>query len=196
MTPLEAMALAINHWEGLFEANPNDTGNYVTLPDGTKKLVGTMRGVTPEAYANYAGIDPTTLTADQMKNNVTADVAAAIGIAKYYKNTGLDLLPWSQLIAIALDWGWGSGPITAVKHLQRLVNVDDDGEVGPATINAVNSYITQNSLKVACDNFTDARCKFYNTLVQSRPSNGVFLKGWLNRANWYRSTGDWFSKWN
>jgi peptide-methionine (S)-S-oxide reductase len=50
-TPREAIAFSILHWEGEWQNDPADSGNYAHAFDGTTRLVGTMRGVTPDAYA-------------------------------------------------------------------------------------------------------------------------------------------------
>ena len=71
----------------------------------------------------------------------------------------------------------------AIKLLQRSCNdcgkvVVVDGEIGPVTLNAVNS-LDGDSLVEA---MKGAAIQFYQDLVARKPSLGVFLKGWENRA--------------
>ena len=62
-TPHDCLRDAILRWEGEWQADPNDSGNYAHCHDGTTKLIGTMRGVTPDVYAEFKGIDSCTLAA-------------------------------------------------------------------------------------------------------------------------------------
>ena len=49
--PLDFLKLVIARWEGGYQSYADDAGNWVVLPDGTRRKVGTMRGVTPAALA-------------------------------------------------------------------------------------------------------------------------------------------------
>jgi len=92
-----------------------------------------------------------------------------------------------------LDIAVNSGPKTAIKMLQRVLNmagfgpVDVDGVLGPKTRQvAENAQIEmggylQNAI-------VEERIKFYNSIVERDPKQAVFIRGWLNRANSFRVT--------
>src|SRR5690606_26929880 len=120
-------------WEGLWQAMPEDAGNWVALPGGGRRLVGTMRGVTPAAFARWRGLQPWQVDAGRMKAEITLDVAVTIGLEHYYRQPGFDRLEWSPLVEIAVDIGWGSGPVRGIRMLQVLVGAEPDGIIGPRT---------------------------------------------------------------
>lgn len=124
-----ALALMFGH-EGGYSADKNDTGNWL---DG--KLVGTKYGVTGKTLAAHRG---KSVTAADVKA-LTISEAEAIYRKSYWTQSGGDLLPVGLDYA-AFDFGVNSGPATAVKKLQKVVGVTQDGTVGGQTIAAVNKY--------------------------------------------------------
>lgn len=88
-------------------------------------------------------------------------------------------------IAFALyDTAVNMGVNQAVKLLQRAININTseelevDGRIGDKTVNAVNN----NSGKYILQSFLLQRVEFYKNLAAKKPSQNVFLKGWLNRV--------------
>ena len=196
-SPADAFRLVIKTWEGEFTDNPADSGNWVQVPGGPARLVGTMRGVTAAVYARYAGIDSATLTSKQLKDGVTLDVAAKIFMLNYFEGPKLDHLTWSPLIEIVADIGWGSGPSKAIKMLQSQIGAAADGSVGPQTAEALDLYLERTPIEEACQAMVDARSNFYIAISQPGTKNAPFRKGWLNRANWASpSNPEWWSRWN
>ena len=187
-TPADAFSTAIAQWEGLWSDDPGDTGNYANGRNGTRKLIGSMRGVTPDVYATHLGIDPGTLTAAKMRAQITLSVAAQIAVTQFYEAPGFNLLPWSPLVAIALDAGWMSGASRGVKLLQQLVGADIDGDIGPQTAAMVTQYLGANSIDLACDALTQTRVEYFASISEPGTTDAKFRNGWTNRANWFLST--------
>ncbi len=182
MIPREAFKKAIETWEGGYQDSPDDAGN-LKRPDGT--VVGTMRGVTPAAWARFRGVAVETLTpADMMA--IGLDDAADVYERAYYKLPGFAKLRWCPATEVWVDIGWGSGPVTAIKKMQAFVGADGDGVIGPATILQYERWLGTRTMERAVDLVADWRCAFYKHLCEVRPANRIYLKGWLNRANWYR----------
>lgn len=77
------------------------------------------------------------------------------------------------------DIGCGSGPNKAAKVLQQALGVTVDGAVGAMTIDAANKC----DPKELVAKMRDIRINFYRSIVANNPSQGIFLQGWLNRAN-------------
>lgn len=85
----------------------------------------------------------------------------------------------NQSIAnILVDWFWGSG-IDGIKVPQRILNVKQDGIVGPKTIKAVNDY----NQKVLFDKIFKARELYFRTICQRDKTQYKYLGGWLRRLN-------------
>ncbi|WP_029015154.1 glycosyl hydrolase 108 family protein [Niveispirillum irakense] len=197
-TPATAFQTAIAQWEGLWEDDPNDTGNYANCAAGGSTLIGTMRGVTPDVYGAYLKVDPCSLSASQMQQGVTLAVAADIAVTQFYQGPGLNQLTWSPLVAIVMDFGWTSGPGQAVSCLQGLVGASQDGIPGPETSALVNQYIAAQGIAPACDAMTAARVQFYQSISQPGTPDFEYRDGWVNRANWFLSSNPspcWWDAW-
>lgn len=194
-SPKDAFKDAIGTWEGGFQQFEQDAGNWVKAPDGQRILVGTNFGVTPAALAKHRGKRPHEITEADIRA-LTLEEAAEIGMKHYYRAVGYDLLPWHPATEVWVDIGWGSGPRTSIKHLQRLIGTGDDGVIGPFTLQAFEEWIAGNGNEETVEQTAKWRRGFYRNIVRRRPQNGIFLRGWLNRANWYLpSNATWWGAW-
>lgn len=81
-----------------------------------------------------------------------------------------------------VDWGYNSGRKTVAKIVQRILNMEEDGIVGPKTLAAINSDDQEmlfNTLKIA-------RKVFLNNIIKRKPNQIVFYDGWMNRVNSFK----------
>jgi len=74
------------------------------------------------------------------------------------------------------DHGVNAGTKTAVKLLQRILNLQDDGSIGNMTTTAANNY-TGDIIK----EYKAAREKYYLDIIAKNPRLIVFKNGWFNR---------------
>ena len=74
-----------------------------------------------------------------------------------------------------MDMGVNAGPGRAGKMLQGIVGATKDGQIGPMTIAAVNSY--DNDIRLISE-FYEARLAYY----QSLRTWDTFGRGWERRA--------------
>jgi len=98
--------------------------------------------------------------------------AKSIARAAYWDTVRADELP-DVLRFQVFDAAYNSGPPQAVKWVQRAVDVDDDGAIGPATLAAVaasNRIFTAILLDVE-------RLEF----LAERPTWPAFGRGWARR---------------
>ena len=158
--------------EGGFQNNPKDDGNYAN-----DVLIGTNRGITPAALANYKNVNIATITVDDIKA-ITEDTAKEIYKQDYYYKPKINTLP-EYLQPTVFDMQIHSGS-NAIKILQRIIGVEDDGIIGPITLNALASR------PVTLNEYANERNKFYNNVVKNNPDKKDFIKGWKKRANSYR----------
>lgn len=195
-TPKDFLATVISMWEGKYQSYADDLGNYVTLPDGARRDVGTMRGVTPNALAAHRGVEPWTLTPDDMRA-VTLDEAVDIGYKHYYLDPHFDALPWGPATAALVDFGWGAGPGQAILSMQRLVGASPvDGAIGPVTAAAYAAWEAAAGWLASTEAIHDMRAAFYTTLARENPSDEQFLQGWLNRDDWASCADqEWWNSW-
>lgn len=105
----------------------------------------------------------------------------AFNVAKklYWDAVKADEFVNQSVAEFVFDWGYNSGPKTAIKKVQQIVGVKADGAIGPKTIAAINGANQEelfNKLKAS-------REAFFRAIVAKNPSQQKFLKGWLNRNN-------------
>lgn len=188
-TPFHELSYAIQTWEGLFQDESQDEANWVN-----GSLVGTMRGVTPAVLAAHRGIPIGFVTRDTMKT-VTLTEAAEIGVSRFYKGTGLDLLPWGPATAALVDVGWGSGPRQAILFAQRLAGATDDGVVGAETVRLYTNWVAQVGWEQATREVHRLRVAFYNLIIQRKPKWEIYRKGWMRRAGSMLPGTAWWRAW-
>jgi Glycosyl hydrolase 108 len=80
--------------------------------------------------------------------------------------------------AAVMDFGVNSGPSRSIKYLQRALSRPQTGKLNEGDIAAANA---QNHLKLAQRLIAD-REAFLRGIVNGNPSQGKFLRGWLNRT--------------
>jgi lysozyme family protein len=86
----------------------------------------------------------------------------------------------AQIIAdFVCDFGINAGVSTSAKHLQKVIGVTEDGDIGPETLLAVNS---SDSKQLIVKLVTD-RIAFYKDVAELHPQDEQFLTDWLWRAN-------------
>lgn len=131
------------------------------------------------------GITKATLSRWRGRAMTTADVKALdVGEARdiymvlYVSQPGfLDIA--EPLRTQLVDFGVHSGPAQAVRALQRVLGVTDDGILGPVTRAALAG---QNVAQVAREVW-QARVRYLAHVIAVRPTtSGPFVDGWLNRC--------------
>lgn len=143
--------------EGGYTNDPRDSGGM------------TNWGVTHIDWAAWVGHEP---SADEMRA-LTQDDVKPLYKRKYWDNLKCDDLPGGVDWAV-FDFGVNSGIGRSAKYLQRLVGVDADGVIGPATLAAVNAH----DPKILIENLCAARMDFLRGLSNF----DHFGRGWTTRV--------------
>lgn len=191
-SPHDEFKVNIARWEGLYQANPDDPGNWYN-----GQLIGTMRGVTPAVLQAYLGIDPVLITPQFMREAVTLDVAAEIGLRRYYVGY-IDPVYWCAPAAAVMDFGWGSGPGQAIKSTERdLLKMDNANfTFDPVSIAKWRMMYDNDGVMQMLWAWYDVREKFYDLICLENPRLQQFRLGWHNRAYWQTpATHEWWSHW-
>jgi len=129
----------------------------------------TMKGVTIatfRAYVNPKG------TKEDLKKITDAQLETVYRRQYWDKVHGAEL-PDGVDFAV-FDYAVNSGPSRAVKDLQKVVGVSQDGKVGPKTLEAIKAMGSRNVINKLCD----TRLAFLNRL-KTWPTFG---KGWTKRV--------------
>jgi lysozyme family protein len=84
---------------------------------------------------------------------------------------GIDLLVFDAAVNL--------GPETAVRLLQRVLRVREDGKVGPETLVAAEGFLPGGELRAL---YSEIRLRHYEDLVRLRPVHTPSLYGWRLRV--------------
>ena len=161
----------------LFKKILNFEGGYVNDPADSGGA--TNKGVTIGTWRNmgYDKDNDGDIDADDVKLITDAD-AEMVFKKGYWDKWKADKIKNQSVAEILVDWVWASG-IHGIKIPQEILGVKNDGLVGNITLgalNAINQEYIFNRIK-------QSRINFVNRLVERRPKDKRFIKGWLNRIN-------------
>lgn len=156
--------------EGGFVNHPNDPGGI------------TNKGITFVVFKKYAksllSIEP---TIENLKGITNQQVNKIYKFLYWDKIKGDDIK--SQSVAeILFDWAVNSGSDLAIKKVQKLLNLTQDGIIGNKTITEINN---QNSL-ILFNDIKSLRKRFYSDIILNNPKLEVFKKGWDNRIESFK----------
>lgn len=143
--------------EGGWADHPNDPGG------------ATMKGVTLATYRRY--VNPKASKSD-LREISDAEIATVYR-RHYWDAVHANQLP-SGLDYAMFDFGVNSGPSRAIKFLQKIVVVPQDGKMGPVTLSAVEEHNKANLILNLCVDRL-AWLKRLNTWK-------TFGKGWARRV--------------
>lgn len=157
-----ALPLILKH-EGGFVNHPKDPGG------ATNKgvTIGTLKrlGIDVDGDGDSDIVD--------LRNLRQQDVERVYKIF-YWDALKADHLPSGVDYAVS-DFGVNSGNSRAAKHLQKVVRVPQDGDIGPKTLAAVAKMDPQDIVNGLCD----SRMRFLRGLSKLWPTFG---KGWTRRV--------------
>ena len=160
MAKAEKLIPKILRWEGGFVNDPDDAGG------------ATNKGVTIATFRKFYGKEA---TIEQLKR-ITDEQWLRIFKVGYWDKFKADDINDQSVANICVDWLYNSG-IVAIKRVQKIVGVVDDGIVGPKTIGAINAK----DAEPLFFQIRAARIAFVETIVRNKPSQRKFLQGWKNR---------------
>lgn len=140
-------------------------GGYVNHPKDPGGA--TNHGVTQRVYDSYRASKG---KARQTVKNITNGEIGDIYKKQYWDAVRGDDLP-SGLDLAVFDFAVNSGPVRAIRTLQKVSGVEADGVLGPATIAVAK--------KALIGKYCEARLNFLRNL----DTFDTFGKGWTRRVN-------------
>ena len=109
---------------------------------------------------------------------LTRPRAFALYHRDYWRPLRADELP-RGLDLLVFDAAVNQGVAQAVKLLQRVLRVSDDGVLGPDTLGAASRWIPASELRAQ---YTGIRLRWYQELVALKPVHTPSLHGWRLRC--------------
>lgn len=156
-------------------------GGYVDHP--ADRGGATKYGVTQGTLSRYLGKIATKTDV----RNLTRDEAAEIYREGYYAGPNIDALP-RELQPFLFDCAVNHGPKRAIRFLQAVLNaagfgpLSVDGVAGPQTRRAAAKALKEMGPWLLAA-LVEERRVFYRLIVERDPTQVVFLRGWLARAD-------------
>ncbi|WP_245262674.1 glycoside hydrolase family 108 protein [Ensifer sp. BR816] len=166
--------------EGGYSNRSSDRGNWLH-----GALVGTKYGVTGATLAAHRGVK--SVTADQVRA-MSREEAVDIYRRSFWPQCGGDLLPPGLDYAV-FNSGGMSGPSRAVKILQSVLGVREDGHVGEQTLGAVRKY--PGGVSTLVHAYCDAYMRFLRSLTNAKTGFPVNGRGWTIRITGKDPKGEW-----
>lgn len=151
-------------FEGGFQKNYQDKGNWTGGKIGAGELRGTKYGISAASYPN---VDIASLTQEQAIEIYRRDYWDALKLSSITSNR----IAW-KIFDIAVN----CGRMTAAKMLQESVGVVADGLIGNITLQAVNNA---DIVKLMNDIVTQQQ-KHYEEIHNE--NNDWAFRGWMLRA--------------
>jgi lysozyme family protein len=109
--------------------------------------------------------------------NLTLEQATVIYTNDYWLKSGCDRLPLKLAIA-HFDFAVHSGPITAIKVLQRVIQATPDGILGAETLGKINQW----KLDDLINRYLTARLIYMDEDTDKDPTQKQFRSGWYDRV--------------
>ena len=168
-------------FEGGLSRDKNDSASSVTCPMMYKGHNDwhTNRGITYRTWIHYFGTE-----AKELFLNMEMKDVEYIFKKGYWDKVKGDSIESKAIAATLVSWAWGSGSKTAIKMIQRIVEVPVDGLIGRITIGAINDE-DEKELFARC---IQARREFFREITVHNPKNLKFIKGWLRRLDSFNET--------
>ena len=154
-------------FEGGFVNDPDDLGG------------ATNKGITYKTYKLYkrrkGQPEPTVEDLKNLSDEEFTEVLKTM----YWDNCLGDRINSQSVANAIVDWAWNSGTVTAVKEVQRILGVEDDGIIGNITLSAINSR----SPLPLFGAIQTARKFYIARICVGRIANKKYYFGWMNRIN-------------
>ena len=199
MANVEAIYPKTLNFEGGYQNDPIDTGNY----NVRHELIGTKYGITSNTYEAFLKKQVT----QQMMKDLDQDTAKKIMKTMYWDVINGDRIKNQSIAEQIFDWFWGSG-FTGIKETQEAINdalgnkMKVDFRLENWEVDLINSDPNQSDLHRL---IKEERINFLNRIIDRSVQNYIikqrskgieptdqdiikntykkYKKGWLNRAN-------------
>lgn len=169
----KAINIILKHEGGLVN-DPDDPGGITNFGLSIKFMKA--RGIDVDGDGD---VDPDDILA------LTKATASEIYCDEIWGPGGFDSIGDFYVATKIFDMDVNMGHERAVKIAQTAANamgakLDIDGDLGPKTIQAINSFDPTEYMV----ELKKAQVDFYQNLVVAKPKLKKFLPGWLKRASW------------
>lgn len=164
-------------------------GGYVNnkLDKGKETYCGISRAFHPN-WEGWSIIDAhkPLKTNQKLDNTLLQNYVYKFYLDKFYNPIKIDNIDNMLIAGHLFCHAVNAGQINAVKIIQKAINttyntnIVIDGKIGCITLSWLNKPEKQSDL---ITEIIKLRKTYYENIVKNKPSQSIFLKGWLNRVN-------------
>lgn len=148
--------------EGGYTNHPDDLGGPTNL------------GIALNTYKQYCGQEKTIKDLRNMSYGTWEKIMKDL----YWDKCLADKIENQSVAEITVDWCVNSGMV-GLRKVQEIAGVKPDGIAGPKTLAAINGSDSEELF----NRIVAARKQFYTNIVKNRPTQKVFMNGWMNRLS-------------
>lgn len=148
-------------YEGGYVNDPRDPGGMTNL--GVTRRVWEGWTHKPSCEAEMRALKPATV--------------APLYRVQYWNAVSGDQLPGAIAFCV-FDFAVNAGVNRAARYFQRIVGVNEDGHIGPASLAALDKWLTTRSVAEFVKQYAEIKRAFYKAL----PKFPIYGKGWLARV--------------
>jgi lysozyme family protein len=159
--------------EGGFQKDPDDTGNWTGGAKGVGELKGTKYGISAHEFPD---LDIENLTQNQADDIYRTGRPPQV---PPFWNPLYDQIESQPVANKLFDLGVLFGRGTAVKNIQSLVKMVQDGSFGPHTLVAVNESDPTSLLSA----YKTTMVSHAIGIANAQPGKRKDLAGWIKRIN-------------
>lgn len=143
----------------------------------------TFIGVTLSTFRGWCKTQGQTLPASRSAQTAALKALAfdewrRIAKSLFWDPSRADMIEDQRIATMVVDQRWVGG-VAMIKAFQRALALVPDGIVGPKTLAALNAPDRTSTLGT----LRAAAIRRYNSIVDRDPSQGINLRGWINRVN-------------
>lgn len=131
------------------------------------------------AWDGWAFIDASPKPAILEKNEVLQEMVEQFYLVNFWQPINGNRIMYQSTAEELFLSAVNIGIKKACMLAQEAAGVRIDGAIGDKSILAINSIAPD----VFCERYTELEMKYYEAIVDRKPEQGKFLRGWIARAN-------------
>jgi lysozyme family protein len=155
--------------EGIYSFDPNDSGGK------------TCMGISEANWPKWEGwkiVDSLSSTKEMATHPQLQKLVQSFYLQNFWNPIKGDSISSQNIANSIFDFAVNTGVKTSVMLTQRTIGVKDDGIIGKDTLSTLNSF----GERLFIAEFKLAKIDRYCDIVDAKPNQIKWLKGWIRRA--------------
>lgn len=162
--------------EGAYSNDSNDSGGE------------TYKGISRKSHPNWSGWEQIDIHKYECNfpKNTELNTSLQQQVEQFYHSNfwqtlKADEIKNQRIADSVFDFAVNAGLKTSVRYAQSIIGVGVDGVIGSQTLAKLNTYNPEHFHAL----FTIGKITHYISIIKNRPSNKIYLYGWIIRTLYY-----------